>query len=400
MDILRFTTAGNVDDGKSTLIGRLLHDTGSIKDDLLQAARSPDNDDLNLAFITDGLRTERAEGITIDVAYKYFTTPHRKYIIIDSPGHFQYTKNLVTGASGADVMIILIDALNGITEQTKRHSLVALFLGIKHIVIAINKMDAVNYSEDVFTSTCNSFDDVAAKLFLPSVTYIPISALQGDNVISSSDKMQWYNGIALLQYLEQCNPIVPDLKASRISIQYTDSSGRCFGKVLSGKIRTGEQLSVYPLKQTAALDRITIGYNDVDSAEAGNNVCIVLPGVVLKRGDVLSEIINAPIISSEFSMYCCWLNSDVEMKLHCSYFLKMHAAETIINVSEVIYKIDTNTFEKVYDDKCVTVNEFAVLKITSQSPIAYDSFSDIPEMGRGILVDMETNHTVAAFIIL
>lgn len=404
MDILRFITAGNVDDGKSTLIGRLLYDTGNIKSDILQSVANDDEANaINLAHITDGLRAEREQGITIDVAYKYFTTAKRKFIITDAPGHYQYTKNLVTGASGADVMIVLIDALNGITDQTRRHSLVASFLGIKRVVVAINKMDAVDYDEQIFITIKNEYLVIANKLSIQNVTFIPISALHGDNVSFPSVNMPWYMGITLMQYLENCEPILTSNDVTRFSVQFAIGTAEIAyaGKMLSGKLNVGDQIQIFPGEQTSIVGKITKGYATVIEAVATQNICVHLQGdIVVNRGNIIVPTTgSAPMCSIQFEANICWLNSGQTLQINKDYFLRIACQETIGRVTEVIYKTDINSFEKYNDNSPLEVNEFARVKIETNEIIAYDFFSVLPETGRGIIIDTETNYTSAALVI-
>lgn len=402
MDILRFTTAGNVDDGKSTLIGRLLYDTNNIKDDVLESVsiESGNITNVNLAHITDGLRAERQQGITIDVAYKYFTTPKRKYIITDAPGHFQYTRNLVTGASGVDAMIILIDAQNGITEQTKRHSLVASFLKIKQVVVAINKMDAMEYDERIFNSIINQYHKIADKLQLHNLTFIPISALHGDNVSFPSEKMRWYKGETLMQYLESCMPVMPRNDITRFSIQYVIDRGYV-GKLLSGKICTGDTVTIWSKMQQRTIRQIIRGYDKCADAIAGENICVYFKedDIIVTRGILISHPHNEPKFGNSFDATICWLDSEKPLEVGRRYFLRINSMETICTITEVISKTNIISFEKDICDPLVKENEFARVKIKTQDDIAYDLFSTLPENGRGIIIDTITNYTSGAFVV-
>jgi len=404
MDILRFITAGNVDDGKSTLIGRLLYDTNNIKKDVLEsvADTAQETSPINLAYITDGLREERQHGITIDVAYKYFTTSRRKYIIIDAPGHFGYTRNLVTGASGADLMIILIDAKNGIADQTKRHSLAASFLKTNQIVVAINKMDLVNYNEQVFNSLRKEYLLIAEKLHIPEITFIPMSALCGDNVSFPSLKMDWYKGKTLMQYLDSYTPLNTYSGVARFSIQYIiDAVEKGYtGKMLSGKLKAGEGIVIYPKAEKTEIRKIMHGYEEVTEAGAGQNVCIFLENDIdAKRGNIIAAADNGPTCSSEFEATVCWLNADAALQPGAKYYLRINGLETSCTITEVLYKIDVTTFEERKTDAPVEVNEFAKVKISTSDTIAYDLYAIVPENGRGIIIDAGTNYTSAAFII-
>ena len=394
MDILRFITAGNVDDGKSTLIGRLLYDTKNIKDDVLESVN------MNLAHITDGLRFERQQGITIDVAYKYFTTPKRKYIITDAPGHFQYTRNLVTGASGVDAIIILIDAQNGITEQTRRHSMVASFLKIKHIVIAVNKMDALGYDEQIFNSIKNEYHGIADKLQLHNITFIPISALQGDNVSFSSGNMNWDNCNTLMQYLESCTPATPNEDIARFSVQYVTGKAH-YGKLLSGTLKVGDPIDIYPGIKYAKITKILIGYEDSLEAKAGDNICIYFEdGSIARRGNLICKTLSPtpPEYKNTFEAIICWLDTGNPLVLNKEYILRINTTETICKITEVIYKTDVSSFDKNYTDKSVSENEFARVKIKANDNVVYDLFTILPETGHGIIIDLATNYTSGAFV--
>jgi len=404
MDILKFITAGNIDDGKSTLIGRLLYDTHNIKSDILQSISQTDSA-FNLAFITDGLRAEREQGITIDIAYKYFSTPNRKFIITDAPGHFQYTKNLVTGASNVDVMIILIDALHGITDQTKRHSLVASFLGIKHVVVAINKMDLVDYKQSIFEDIKTNYQKITNKLHISNTTFIPISALQGDNISSISDNMGWYNGTTLLEFLESCPLSNKNTELSRFSVQHvinSDTPNRWgyAGKILSGKFRLGDTIVIHPYGENTSITKIINGYSEVKEAYAGENICIYLQNeLIAARGDSFSLAHHEPLCNDKIEAIICWLDDKFSMQTGKDYLLRINNAETICKVIKIEYKIDVKTFDKADADRSIEVNEFAKITIETKEPIAYDHFSIVPENGRGILIDIATNNTSAAFIV-
>lgn len=407
MDILRFITAGNVDDGKSTLIGRLLYDTKNIKDDVLESVAKPGTGAtaINLAHITDGLRAEREQGITIDVAYKYFTTPNRKYIITDAPGHFQYTKNLVTGASSVDAIIILIDALNGITPQTRRHSQVAAFLGIRNVLVAINKMDAQSYSEAVFTGIKNDYLTIADQLGLKNITFIPISALMGDNVLEESANMRWYAGAPLMAWLEQCMPNECNFSETRFSVQCTippqhEGNGLGYaGKLLSGALSVDQTLSIYPTGATTTVAKILHGYNAVAAANAGDNVVVYLNnegdigrGVLLCGGDQIN-------ISNQLDVTICWLNDQQPLQPGKYYLLRINTTEQKCRIGNISGKLNLDTLTYEPNEEPVSVNDFIRATLILDAPIAFDPFENLPENGRGILIDVETNYTSAAFTI-
>lgn len=405
MGILRFTTAGSVDDGKSTLIGRLLYDTGNIKDDILQSAGNNEDTGINLAYLTDGLRAEREQGITIDVAYKYFSTKGRKYIITDAPGHFQYTRNLVTGASGVDAMIVLIDAVNGITAQSRRHLLVASFLGIRHIAIAVNKMDIVQYSEGVFTAIKNELQGLAAILQLPELIFIPVSALEGENVAAKQQLIAWYNGPCLLEYLENCNPEPAGNNPARFSIQYVLHSREAgfekgyAGKMLSGSISVGDTVCVYPGMHSLVISKILNGSTVCGEAQTGENICLYFTErMELSRGHIVTHFTEPPRYAKTFEATLCWLYEMEPMAIGKEYLLRINAMETKCKVVSVLYIIDNDTFTKVAGSS-VGVNQFAKVQIETTENIAFDRFNGLPELGRGILIDMHTNGTAGAFII-
>jgi sulfate adenylyltransferase subunit 1 len=402
MDILRFITAGSIDDGKSTLIGRLLLDTKNIKSDILDtiSGKGTMGNEVNLAYITDGLRAEREAGITIDVAYKYFTTPQRKFIITDAPGHFHYTKNLVTGASGVDAMIILIDAVNGISEQTRRHSLVASFLQIDNIVIAINKMDIVGFDESVYNAIKQEYSIIAEQLKLSGVSFIPICALDGDNVITLSPKMAWYKQETLLEYLKNCQPKKGNTATDiRLLIQYS-SGGYYFGRLVSGTIKKGDTLLINTGGQKVVIDKIHIGYNEVPEASAGMDICFsVKPNATIKRGDLLSGIEYTPECSDEFEAAICWLDDTMPLVVNKEYILRINARETSCYISKIISKTLNATFDKQFGQDHVSVNEMATVIIKTIDNITYDRFAKIRDTGRAIIIDKETNNTSGALII-
>lgn len=405
MDILKFITAGNVDDGKSTLIGRLLYDTQNIKADILESigADAVSHSSINLAHFTDGLRAERTQGITIDVAYKYFTTTQRKYIITDAPGHFQYTRNLVTGASGVDVIIILIDALNGITEQTRRHSQVASFLKIPNVAVAINKMDAVGHDEQIFTKIKNEYKSIEAKLGLPPVTFIPISALRGDNVTRQSTNMAWYKGDTLIEYLEACVPNIQKGSHSCFSVQHTiqtEHGTGYLGRMISGSFNFKGVAGIFPKDYFVMITKIIHNNTEVDSIDGGQNACIYLGGEGrAKRGDIVARYPQKIKCEHLIEISLCWLNAEKSLQQGAEYILRIHAMETVCTIKKIISKTDVTTFEEYQDNKPVKVNQFAKVIIEATDKIAYYPFDVVAEMGRGILIDKVTNYTSGAFTI-
>ncbi len=406
MDLLRFTTAGSVDDGKSTLIGRLLHDTGNIKEDTALSVITDDKG-LNLAYITDGLRLEREGGITIDIGYKYFHTDKRKFIISDAPGHFQYTKNLVTGASNVDVMTILIDAVNGITAQTKRHLLAAWFLKVPHVAIAVNKMDVVGYSEDGFNSIKTDMVNYCKTLGLPMPAFIPVSALKGDNVSIAGQNMPWYTGETLLGYLENVTPVafMTDINEGvRFAIQYVmheDDACYYYGKLISGAINNKVSLIDVKKSKNLQLKRIFVDMNEVQQANTGDNICLELGGDnIFKRGDVLTTVADDMIISNRLKVIICWLDETQGLDMNHKYLLRINGQEEYCMLHQLEWKKDSGDFKKIRGVSSLSVNEFGCAVIETEAVIAYDSYERIKETGRGVLIDIESNKTIAAFTIV
>jgi sulfate adenylyltransferase subunit 1 len=412
MDILRFITAGSVDDGKSTLIGRLLYDSKSILIDQLKAIESQtknkEGGEINLALLTDGLRAEREQGITIDVAYKYFSTPKRKFIIADAPGHIQYTRNMVTGASNADLAIILIDARQGVIEQTLRHSLIASLLGIPHIVVAVNKMDLVNYSQDVFNNIVIEYTIAAKKLNLKEVQYIPISALDGDNIVDKSANMNWYEGESLLNFLETVkiqNDV--NLRDARLPVQYVirpqtsehhDYRGYA-GKIMGGSYKQGDKITVLPSGLQSRIKTIEIGNKEVKKAHALQSVVIQLEDDLdISRGDVIVKSDNQPLVSQELEVMLCWMDNK-PLQLGNKYSLQINSRVVRSVVKEIEYKLNVNTLEKLYQPEQVGLNDIIKATIKTASPIAYDSYKNLRTGGSAILIDETSNLTVAACMI-
>lgn len=408
MDILRFITAGSVDDGKSTLIGRLLYDTNNIKTDIISSISGNDaaGANINLAYVTDGLRSEREQGITIDVAYKYFTTQNRKFIITDAPGHFQYTRNLVTGASGVDLMIILIDARHGITSQTRNHSMVASFLKINKIVVAINKMDIVGYDEAVYNKIKDEYDRIAIKLNLTNISFIPISALIGDNVCTASTNMPWYNGTNILNLLENHPVYVNQSNVFRFQVQYVlnINYNECklgyAGKIISGSIRTHDKISINNYKDSASIGELLIGYNPTNIANEGQNVVIYLESEkTFSRGDIFHTSNTSPFFTHEILVTVCWLDNNSGLNVGDEFIIRIGAMETKCIIKHILDKTDSLTLDKYWDNTPVTVNQIASILIHTKSPIPIDKFDEIPENGRGIIINMATNYTSGAIVI-
>jgi sulfate adenylyltransferase subunit 1 len=407
--LLRFTTAGSVDDGKSTLIGRLLYDSKSIFEDQLQAientSKKKGHDGVDLALFTDGLRDEREQGITIDVAYRYFTTPKRKFIIADTPGHIQYTRNMVTGASTANAAIILIDARHGVIEQTKRHSFIASLLQIPHIIVCINKMDLVDYSEKVFNKVIHQFEEFSSKLLVRDIRFIPISALNGDNVVNRSTNMHWYQGAPLLHTLETMH-ISSDINKvdARFPVQtvlrpqsdnHRDYRGYA-GRVASGVFRVGDEITAMPSGFTSKIKTIdTLGLT-LKEAYAPMSVSITLEDDIdISRGDMIVRSNNKPEPSQDIEVMLCWLN-DSSAKPRAKYSIRHTSNEQKAMIKEVIYKINIETLGRDMEDKTLNMNDISKVKIRTTKPLMVDSYRENRTTGSIILIDDATNETVAA----
>jgi len=409
MDLLKFITAGSVDDGKSTLIGRLLYDSKSIMIDQLEAiekqTKNREDGEIDLALLTDGLRAEREQGITIDVAYKYFSTPKRKFIIADAPGHIQYTRNMVTGASNADLAIILIDARNGVVEQTRRHSIIASLLAIPRIVVAINKMDLVNYSEDTYNNIVIDYAEVAKKLGLQQVTYIPISALDGDNIVDPSTHMPWFEGTPLLQFLETV-PLDNTINHtdSRFPVQYvirpqTEELHNLLGnagKIISGVYRTGDAVTILPSCITTTIAKLEVGDKEVMEAFAPQSIVMHLTDDVdVSRGDTIVLSNNIPELSQEFDVLLCWMDNK-PLKPGNKYLLQ-HNSKTVKSVVKSIdYKLDVNSLLQEAAPEKVMLNEIVKATIKTATPLAYDSYKSLRANGGFILIDETSLVTVGA----
>ena len=410
MNLLKFFTAGSVDDGKSTLIGRLLYDTDSILADQLEALQQSNrkNDDgtIDLAILTDGLRAEREQGITIDVAYKYFQTAQRKFIIADTPGHIQYTRNMVTGASTAKLAIILIDARNGVVEQTIRHSYLVSLLGIEHVVVAINKMDMVDYSETVFDAITEKYKTLAEELKLKAVTFIPVSALKGDNIVHESQNMVWYQGRSLLHFLETVD--VEDKQSynlARMPVQWVvrpqtdalhDYRGYA-GRVLSGSFKLNDKVTVLPSGSSSTIDRIEIFDLRPEEVHAGQSVTLHLKdNIDISRGDVLVNAAHLPQNSKLIETDVCWMDSR-PLDESITYFLQHNSKVTKAKISEIIYKVDINTLEK-QDAVDFKLNDIGRILIKTADELAFDLYTDNKANGAAILIDSRTNLTVAALM--
>lgn len=412
MELLRFTTAGSVDDGKSTLIGRLLNDSKSIFEDQLEAIKNASikrgNEFVNLALLTDGLKAEREQGITIDVAYRYFATPKRKFIIADTPGHIQYTRNMVTGASTADAALILIDSRNGVLEQTHRHTIIASLLGIPHIVVCVNKMDMVDFNEEVFRNICTEFGKMKEFLGLKDVHYIPISALKGDNVVNASENMPWYQGPTLLHLLEtlpvfhqqiDCAPRFPVQYVIRpMSAEFPDYRGFA-GRLASGTFKVGDEIMVQPSGLTSRIKHIHFGKQEMQEASAPLSVSMELEDDIdISRGDMIVPKGQPAQVGNEIDMMMCWMNQK-PMQKGTKYCLMHPHLETRCIIKEVNYLLDVNTFEKK-DSEEVVLNSISSVKIKTMAPLVYDKYAENRITGSLILIDEATNETVASGMIL
>jgi len=412
MDLLRFITAGSVDDGKSTLIGRLLYDSKSILSDQLEAlekqSKNREEGSIDLALLTDGLRAEREQGITIDVAYKYFSTPKRKFIIADAPGHIQYTRNMVTGASNAQLMVILVDARNGIVEQTRRHTIIASLLNMPFVVVAINKMDLVEFSQDQYNNIVIEYASIAKSLGLQRIHYIPISALKGDNIVDKSVNMPWYDGPCLLEFLENISiDSETNLTHARMPVQLVirpqtddlpDYRGYA-GKIISGSYRVGDEILVLPAGLHSRLSRIERNRQDVEEAHAGQAVILHLEDDIdISRGDVLVKNENQPHLGQELEVLLCWMDSK-PLKAGNRYLIQHNSRRIRSVVREIEYRLDVNSLKKQEGIDSVGLNEIVRAKIKTASPLAYDLYKELRVNGGMILIDETSNVTVGACMI-
>jgi len=413
MDLLRFTTAGSVDDGKSTLIGRLLYDSKSIFEDQMeaieQASIKKGEEQVNLALLTDGLRAEREQGITIDVAYRYFATPKRKFIIADTPGHIQYTRNMVTGASTANLAIILVDARNGIVEQTRRHSFIASLLGIPHIIYCINKMDLVDYNEDVYENLRSELEAFSAKLETKDVRFIPLSALKGDNVVHRSENMNWYEGSTLLHALETIHiasdqnhidcrfPVQTVIRPQKD--EFHDFRGYA-GRISGGVFRKGDDVMVLPSGFSSKIKDIILYDQSLDEAFAPMSVTITLEDDIdISRGDMIVRENNNPEIEQDIELMICWFDTK-PLQLRGKYAIKHTSKEARCMVKEIKYKMDINTLHRNVEDNNIQMNDIARVSIRTTSPLFVDKYLRNRNTGSLILIDEATNNTVAAGMII
>jgi bifunctional enzyme CysN/CysC len=424
-NLLRFTTVGSVDDGKSTLIGRLLMDTKNIYDDQLEAvkkvAKRKGEKEIDLSLLTDGLAAEREQGITIDVAYRYFQTPKRKFIIADTPGHVQYTRNMVTGASTANLAIILIDARRGVLEQSRRHGFIASLLQVSHMIVAVNKIDLVDYSQEVFDSIVEEYDEYSRKLDIKDITYVPVSALKGDNVVVESEKTPWYDGPTVLHMLENVH-IGSDLNMRdfRFPVQYVirpDLNFRGYaGRVVSGSVSPGEEIAVLPSGLISKVKTITTMDGDLEEARAPQSVVITLEDEIdISRGDMIVRRHNLPQVENSIDVILCWMGND-PLEIGKNYFIK-HTTRTVnASVSKLIYMFDINTLHRTdatehnlfceliktphrTDVNTLLLNEIGRAEIKLTQPIMLDQYNKNRETGSFIVIDPDTNFTVGAGMI-
>lgn len=411
--LLRFTTAGSVDDGKSTLIGRLLYDSKSIFEDQLDSVKATSqkkgDHEVDLAMFTDGLKDEREQGITIDVAYRYFTTPKRKFIIADTPGHVQYTRNMVTGASTANAALLLIDARNGVIEQTKRHSYIASLLQIPHVIVCINKMDLVDYKEERYTEIVEQYKAVASKMMIKDVQFIPISALNGDNVVNPSKNMDWYQGTPLLNALETMK-IGSDINKvdARFPVQsvirpqskeFIDYRGYA-GKIQSGRLKKHDEVMVLPAGFTSRIKSINQGKDSIEEAFAPMSVAITLEdNIDISRGDMIVPINNIPEKTQEINAMICWLG-DEPYQPRTKFLVQHTSNEQTAMVKDIVYKVDIENLNHLEDDKEIKMNDIACIRLKSGGPLMVDDFNSNRQTGSFILVNPNTNETVAAGMVV
>ncbi len=412
-EILRFATAGSVDDGKSTLIGRLLYDSKAIFEDQLEStvkASEKRGMEIDLSLLTDGLRAEREQGITIDVAYRYFATPKRKFIIADTPGHTQYTRNMVTGASTADVALILIDARNGVIEQSRRHSFIASLLRIPHIVVCVNKMDLVDYSEETFNEVREEFREFAMRLDVPDLSFIPVSALAGDNVVDKSENMDWYDGPTLLSHLETLHTASDrNMVDVRFPVQYVirpmsdeyhDYRGYA-GSVAGGVMKPGDDVVVLPSGFESTIKSIDTLDGPVDEAFAPMAVTIRLDDEIdISRGDMICRPNNQPIVSQDIDAMVCWMDETQTLSPRKKYAIKHTSRTGRVMIKDINYRLDINTLHRDEEATEITLNEIGRISFRSTLPLFVDEYRRNRETGSFVLVDEATNSTVAAGMIL
>jgi sulfate adenylyltransferase subunit 1 len=413
-ELLRFTTAGSVDDGKSSLIGRLLYDSKSIFEDQYEALRVVSERrgevGVNLALLTDGLRAEREQGITIDVAYRYFSTPKRKFIIADTPGHLQYTRNMVTGASTANVALILVDARQGIVEQTRRHAIIASLLQIPHVVFCINKMDLVEFSQDRYREIREELERFTGKLDVSDISYIPISALQGDNVVNRSDNMPWYEGATLMYYLENVH-IASDynLIDARFPVQYVirpntdefhDYRGYA-GRIAGGIFRKGDEVLLLPSGFATKIARIDSFDGELEEAFPPMSVTLLLEdNYDLSRGDMIVREHNQPEVKQDIELMICWFDHQRPLQLRGKYLIRHTTNEARCLVTDIRYKMDINTLSRDQENKNIAMNDIARISLRTTRPLLMDPYRRNRQTGSVIIIDEASNNTVAAGMLL
>jgi len=413
MELLRFSTAGSVDDGKSTLIGRLLYDSKSIFQDQYEAieesSKRKGDENVNLALLTDGLRAEREQGITIDVAYRYFATPKRKFIIADTPGHIQYTRNMVTGSSTSNLSIILVDARHGIVEQTCRHTFISSLLGIPHVVFCINKMDLVDYAEDTFNEIKSDLEAFSSKLNVKDIHFVPMSALNGDNVVNKSENMDWYQGATLMYLLENIHigsdynhidcrfPVQNVIRPQ--SDEYHDYRGYA-GRIAGGVFKPGDKVAVLPSGFTSKVKSINTMDGELTEAFAPMSVTLTLEDDIgISRGDMIVRENNQPLVDQDIDVMICWLN-DKKMVPRGKYAIKHTSNDVRCVVKEVKYKVNINSLHRIENDKEVNMNDIARISIRTTKPLLYDKYTRNRATGSLIIIDEGTNETVGAGMIL
>jgi len=411
--LLRFTTAGSVDDGKSTLIGRLLYDSKSLLQDQLTAvkrvSKKSNGENIDLALFTDGLKDERAQGITIDVAYRYFTTTKRKFIIADAPGHIQYTRNMITAASTANAVVLLIDATIGVVEQTKRHSFITSLLQIPHLIVCINKMDLVDYSESVFNEIVSQFQAFCSKLLINDIRFIPICALNGDNIVKRSSKIEWYQEAPLLHTLESLH-IGSDINKvdARLPIQTIfdhplkkQSEYLAYaGRISSGIFRKGDEITVLPSGLTSSIKTINVSEAKLNEAYTPMSVSVTLTdNLDISRGDMIVRSNNKPSITQELEVMLCWLNTK-KASLQSNYIIRHTTNEHLGIIEEIVYKYDIDTLNRLTENNQIETNDIARVKLKLNKPIMVDPFRINRSTGSIILIDCKTNETVAAGMII
>jgi sulfate adenylyltransferase subunit 1 len=411
--ILRFTTAGSVDDGKSTLIGRLLYDSKSLFEDQLDAVKSSSQnkgfDYVDLSLLTDGLKSEREQGITIDVAYRYFATPRRKFIIADTPGHIQYTRNMVTGASTANLAIILIDARKGLVEQTHRHSFIASLLRIPHVIVCINKMDLVDYDEKIYNKIVEDYRAFASKMQVKDVNFVPISALNGDNVVDRSKNMPWYEGSTLLYLLENVHiasdynhvdcrfPVQMVIRPH--TIDYQDFRGYA-GRIEGGIFKPGDEVKILPSGFTTKINQIFLGETEIKEAHAPMSVVMTLKDEIdISRGDMIVRPNNQPNTGQDLEVMVCWMNQK-PLTARTKYILRHTSKETQALIKEIHYRVDINDLHRIENVNEISMNEIARITIRSAQPLFYDSYAKNRQTGALIIIDPNTNETLGAAMVI